>query len=85
MMEIIAKLIKLTLIEMFDRRLIDWTPDHGAPESFIAIVEIEAVYYNSELGGGDYYVIVDDELLCLIDITYLDGVWHSALLSVEVN
>jgi hypothetical protein len=80
MMQLIATLIELALVECFEKDIIDWYPtDPDAPETFIAECEIDENAYiraGEPPYGGDYCVSMCG-LVCLIDATYLDGVWHS--------
>ena len=91
-MELIAKLIRLALIECHARGLITWTPDQGAPESFIAECEIEMARYwvgdgygpdyaqDAGYWSGDYYISLLG-LLCVVGANPLDdAVWHSEII-----
>ena len=88
-METIATLIRLALVECYDKGIIDWLPGDGEPETFIAECEISQNFHPAQRGFpsiNDFYVILCG-VFCVVDI--IDNgaplvVWHSSRVHDEV-
>lgn len=74
--ELISKLIEIALVQCQDLGVIDWTPEDGAPESFIAECEIEMNKYTVPWTGGDFFVTLDN-VFCIIDTEHFEC-WHAS-------
>lgn len=57
-MELLSKLVEAALVACFECGVLDWLPEDGAPESFIAACEIEQNPFN-----GDFFITLAGVLL----------------------